>query len=50
MDFTIVDLTLLVLAGLASATYAKSEGAKNTLAAIIGAGVAVLIVLFVRSQ
>lgn len=42
---TIVELSLLVLAGLASATYAKSEGAKRGLAAGIGVGVAVLIYL-----
>lgn len=45
MHFTIIELALLVLAGLSSGTYAKSEGASSLLAAVIGVLVAVLIAL-----
>lgn len=45
---TTVELSLLVLAGLASGTYAKSEGANSLLAAVIGIGVAVIIYLATR--
>lgn len=45
VSLKIAELSLLVIAGLASATYAKSEQASSILAAIIGVGVAVLIVL-----
>lgn len=44
-DITTVELALLVIAGLASATYAKAEGASQLLAAAIGAGVAIIIFL-----
>ena len=49
MGISITELALLVLAGLASGTYAKSEGANSVLAAVIGAAVAVVIYLIVRS-
>lgn len=45
MELTTVELSLLVLAGLASATYAKSEGANQVLAAVIGVGAALVIYL-----
>lgn len=45
MEFTDVSLSLLVLAGLASGTYAKSEGATSLVAAVVGVGVAVIIYL-----
>lgn len=48
MEFTTSELSLLVLAGLASATYAKSEGANNLLAAAIGALVSIIIILATR--
>jgi len=43
MEITITELALLVIAGLASGTYAKSEGASSILAAVVGVGVAILI-------
>lgn len=46
---TVTELSLLVLTGLASATYAKSEGASSVLAAVIGVVVAVAIVLAVKA-
>ncbi len=48
MFFTITELALLVIAGCVSATYVKSEGASSLLAAIVGVGVVVLIVVFGR--
>lgn len=45
---TLTELSLLVLAGLASGTYAKSEGANSLLAALIGVGAAVLIYFVTR--
>lgn len=48
MDFSITELSLLVLAGLASGTYAKAEGASSLLAAVIGVGAAVIIYLVTR--
>lgn len=45
MELNITELALLVIAGLASATYAKSENANSLLAAVIGVGAAVLIYL-----
>lgn len=48
LTFTLTELCLLVLAGLASATYAKSEGASNVLAAVIGVGAAIIICLVTR--
>lgn len=48
MSLSITELSLLVLAGLASATYAKSEGANQLLAAVIGVGVSVVIYLLAR--
>lgn len=45
---SIVELSLLVLAGLASATYAKTEQANSLVAAVVGVGVAVLIYLLTR--
>lgn len=48
MEFTLTELSLLVLAGLASATYAKGEGASSVLAAVIGVGAAVVIYLVTR--
>lgn len=48
MEFTTSELSLLVLAGLASATYAKSEGASNVLAAVIGVGVSIIITLLTQ--
>lgn len=41
-------LALLVLAGLAAGSYAKSEGANSILAAIVGVLTAVLIWVFTR--
>lgn len=48
MNFTILELTLLILAGLASGTYAKSEGASTVLAAAVGVAVAVVVVVLGR--
>lgn len=48
MDVTLTELSLLVLAGLGSATYAKSEGANSVLAAVIGVGAALVIYLLTR--
>lgn len=45
MELTLVELALVVLAGLASATYAKSEGASSVLALAVGVAVAVILVL-----
>lgn len=45
VSLTLTELSLLVIAGLASAQYAKSEGANSVLAAVIGVGAALLIVL-----
>lgn len=44
-ELDIVALSLLVLAGLASATYAKAEGTSSVVAALVGAGVALIIYL-----
>lgn len=48
MDFSITELALLVLVGLATATYAKGEGASSVLAAVLGVVAAVVVVLVVR--
>ena len=48
MEFTLTELALLVIAGLTSASYAKSEGANNVLAAVVGVLTAVVIVLVTR--
>lgn len=48
MDLSIVELSLLVLAGLAAATYAKSEGATSLPAALIGVLTTVEIFLLTR--
>lgn len=45
---TTTELSLLVIAGLAAGSYAKSEGANSILAAVIGVGVAVIICLLTR--
>lgn len=45
IELTTIELSLLVIAGLASATYAKSEKVPPIWAAVIGIGVAVAIVL-----
>lgn len=45
---TTTELSLLVIAGLASGTYAKSEGASSVLAAVIGVLVVVVICLATR--
>lgn len=45
IELTTLELSLLVIAGLASATYAKSEGASSLVAAVVGVLVAVVIVL-----
>lgn len=42
---TVSELSLLVIAGLASATYAKSEGCSNLVAALIGVGASLVIYL-----
>lgn len=49
MDLTLTELSLLVLAGLASASYAKSEGSSSLVAALVGVGVAVIIYLLTKS-
>lgn len=46
---TLTELSLLVLAGLASGSYAKSEGANSLLAAVIGVGAVVIIYLLTRA-
>lgn len=48
MDFTIIELALLVIAGLQAGKYAKSEGASSVLAGVIGVVTAILIVVLVR--
>lgn len=48
MNLTITELALLVLVGLVSGTYAKSEQASSLLAAIIGVVVAVVVYLVAR--
>lgn len=48
MNFETVELALLVLVGLASGEYAKSEGASSILAAVIGVGAAVVVALLTR--
>jgi hypothetical protein len=48
MSLVTSELALVVLAGLASGTYAKSEGASSLLAAVIGVLAAVLIVVITR--
>lgn len=48
LTITTTELALLVIAGLASATYAKSEGAKSLLAAVIGVGAAIIIYLLTK--
>lgn len=45
VELTLSELALLVIAGLLSGTYAKSEGASSFVAAVVGVGVAVLIFL-----
>ena len=45
---TLTELSLLVIAGLASGTYAKSEGADSLLAAIVGVAAAVAIYLLTK--
>lgn len=47
-ELSITELALLVLAGLASATYAKSEGASSIVAALVGVLVAVVIFLVTK--
>ena len=42
------ELSLLVIAGLTAAGYAKSEGAGSLLAAVVGVGTAVVIYLVTR--
>lgn len=48
MELSITELALLVLVGLASGTYAKSEGCSNVLAAAIGIGAAIIVYLVVQ--
>lgn len=48
IDLTLTELSLLVLAALASASYAKSEGATSFLAAVVGVLVAIVIVVLTR--
>lgn len=48
MDLTTTELSLVVLAGLTSGIYAKSEGASSVLAGVIGVGVAVIICLLTQ--
>lgn len=48
MDLSTTELALLVLVGLASGTYAKSEGCSPVLAAVIGVGAAVIVYLVSR--
>lgn len=43
LDVSLMELALLVIAGVASATYAKSEGASQTLAAVVGVVVSLVI-------
>lgn len=45
MHLTTVELALVVLAGLAAGTYAKSEGASSLLAAVVGVATSIIIVL-----
>lgn len=45
MDLSTVELALVVLVGLASGTYAKSEGASSLVAAVVGVLAAVVVVL-----
>lgn len=45
VSLTVSELALLVIAGLASGTYAKSEGASSLVAAVVGVGAAVVIYL-----
>lgn len=47
MNFTITELSLLVIAGLLAGSYAKTEGASSVLAAAVGVLTTVLIVIFV---
>lgn len=49
MNLTIAELSLLVIAGIQSAKYAKGEGASSVLAAVVGVAVAILIVILVRN-
>lgn len=48
MNLTITDLSLLVLAGFAAGTYAKSEGASSLLAAVVGVIVPIVIYLIAK--
>ena len=48
MNVSVSELALLVLAGLASATYAKSEGSSSLVAAAVGVLVAVVVYLVAR--
>lgn len=48
MTVSTTELSLLILAGLASGTYAKSEGASSVLAAIVGVAVAVVTYVVTR--
>lgn len=44
--YTVTELSLLVITGLAAATYSKTEGVKNSLvAALIGVATAVVVAL-----
>lgn len=45
---TLTELSLLVLVGLTSGMYAKSEKANSFWAAVVGVGVAILIYLVTR--
>ena len=47
-ELDIVELSVLVLVGLGSGIYAKSEGASSLLAAVIGVVVPVLVYLVTK--